>query len=173
MGNSPSRKTDDSNCNKSLILLDDSFINNFQNQNDFIFEKKPPNVILENTDTSIYNKVHSKIIEDTSNKNEHIGILNKGSNYEELRKQIINELIAESEKYINEHKQELNRFHKEQLANPFLSINLTKNQCFNDENKIYECIKDMNKSTTNFVNYYNRCNQYLRNYENCVQKMKI
>lgn len=172
MGNNVSKKEDVNNSNKSLILLDDSFINNFRSENDLLFEKKNPNVILENTNTPFYKHDTSKTEEDHVHKNQLLALADRGSDYEDIKRKIVNELIIESEKYINEQKQELTKLQKASLADPFSHVSLEKHQCSKDEMKILDCMKDMNRSTTSFVNYYNKCNQYLQAYEKCVHEGK-
>lgn len=88
--------------------------------------------------------------------------------YNKLRKKVIDDLIKENEMYINNQKETLYKF-----EDPNLKVTQTNNECFYDENKIYKCLKNMNQSTSNFVNLYSRCCRYLRNYESCVQKIKI
>ncbi|CDU18174.1 hypothetical protein YYC_04698 [Plasmodium yoelii 17X] len=152
MGNTNSQN--DHN-NKSLMLLNDNYPHIFPKIDETNYTK---NVI--DTQIVTYNDIEivkkANIIENTENE------------YNKLRKKIIDDLIKENEIYINSQKETLNKF-----KDPNLKITENNNECFYDEDKIYNCLKNMNQSTSNFVNLYSRCCRYLRNYESCVQKIQI
>ncbi|CXI45909.1 conserved Plasmodium protein, unknown function [Plasmodium berghei] len=152
MGNTNSQN--DHN-NKSLMLLNDNHSHIFPKACETNYTK---NVI--DTQIGTFNGIDNikkiNIIENTENE------------YNKLRKKVIDDLIKENEMYINNQKETLYKF-----EDPNLKVTQTNNECFYDENKIYKCLKNMNQSTSNFVNLYSRCCRYLRNYESCVQKIKI
>ncbi|VWU52287.1 conserved protein, unknown function [Hepatocystis sp. ex Piliocolobus tephrosceles] len=88
--------------------------------------------------------------------------------YSKIKSKVLDDLVKDSEIHLKNQKDDL--FVKNQTS---FDIFETNKECSEDENKIYNCLKTMNKSTTNFVNSYNRCFQYLRMYEICVQKVKV
>ncbi|KEG02031.1 conserved Plasmodium protein, unknown function [Plasmodium vinckei vinckei] len=141
--------------NKSLMLFNDDRPHKIPNPCDSNYTKN-------GVDTQVVT------LNDIGNVKEHTIIENAENEYNKLRKKVTEDLIKENEIYINSQKETLYKF-----KNPNLKITQTNNQCFYDENKIYNCLKNMNQSTSNFVNLYTRCCRYLRNYEGCVQKIKI
>ncbi|SCP04422.1 conserved Plasmodium protein, unknown function [Plasmodium ovale] len=152
MGNASSS---DESARRSLILLDDNFLHNFQKRDEYAEEEKIDHVTA----------VHSNV-EHNNSLGTPIG--NAESAYNTLRKKVIDDLIRESEIYINSQKDTLYN-----VKENTLKFSTTNNECFYDENKIYKCLKNMNESTSGFVNSYTRCCRYLRKYESCVQKIKI
>ncbi|SCM21785.1 conserved Plasmodium protein, unknown function [Plasmodium chabaudi chabaudi] len=152
MGNANSQNEHN---NKSLILLNDDCPPKFSKACESNYTK---NVV----DTQVVT------INDIGNIKENIIIENTENEYNTLRKKVIDDLIKENEIYINSQKEAIYKF-----KDPNLKITQTNNECFYDENKIFNCLKNMNQSTSNFVNLYTRCCRYLRNYESCVQKIKI
>ncbi|CAD2103570.1 conserved Plasmodium protein, unknown function [Plasmodium vinckei] len=141
--------------NKSLMLLNDD-------RSHKIPKACESNYIKNGVDTQVVT------LNDIGNIKKCNIIENAENEYNELRKKVIDDLIKENEIYINSQKETLYKF-----KDPNLKITQTNNGCFYDEHKIYKCLKNMNQSTSNFVNLYTRCCRYLRNYESCVQKIKI
>ncbi|ETW42332.1 hypothetical protein PFNF135_03342 [Plasmodium falciparum NF135/5.C10] len=94
-------------------------------------------------------------------------LLFKNEHYE-LNESLINDLIKENELYIKNYKDELININQDSIKIP-----QTKNECLYSENNIYNCLKSMNESTFGFLNSYSRCYKYLREYESCVQRIKI
>ncbi|CAD2091239.1 conserved Plasmodium protein, unknown function [Plasmodium vinckei brucechwatti] len=141
--------------NKSLMLLNDDSPHK-------ILKACESNYIKNGLDTQVVT------LNDIGNTKKKDIIENTENEYNKLRKKVIDDLIKENEIYINSQKETLYKFKDSNLK-----IAQTNNECFYDENKIYNCLKNMNQSTSNFVNLYTRCCRYLRNYESCVQKIKI
>ncbi|CRG96146.1 conserved Plasmodium protein, unknown function [Plasmodium gallinaceum] len=164
MGNTTSK--DEENQKRNLILLDDNFLHNFQKKDNTIFEKKLNNI--EKDDNLHKNNIPTKINGSVKSTKSEDPLNYKGEEYDKLRKMVIDDLIIESEKYISMHKDKLNNINKDNLKIP-----QTNNECLYNENKIYDCLKNMNESTSDFINSYTRCYRYLRKYESCVQKIKI
>ncbi|KAI4838220.1 hypothetical protein MKS88_002693 [Plasmodium brasilianum] len=153
MGNVSTR---DENVKRSLILLDDKLVHNLEKKNN-------------NTNTEI----NAKELGEENALKEICSVAKPASpgenEYDALRKRILNDLIKEREIYMNSQKDILYNIKEHPNS---LKIPQTHNECFHDENKIYKCLKNMNDSTSTFVNSYARCCRYLREYESCVQKIK-
>ncbi|CAG9476649.1 unnamed protein product [Plasmodium vivax] len=92
--------------------------------------------------------------------------------YKELSSEILNDLIREREKYMYS---QIDPFYSADNGgdDEFRAIQMSNNKCIRDEQKIYKCLKDMNASTSGFVNSYSRCCRYLQRYENCVHKIRV
>ncbi|CRG99964.1 conserved Plasmodium protein, unknown function [Plasmodium relictum] len=164
MGNVTSK--DEENEKRSLILLDDNFLHNFQKRDNTVFEKKLKS--LEKDDNLYKNNELTEIDESVKSNKSEDSLKYNGKEYDKLKKMIIDDLILESEKYINTHKDKLNIVNKNNIRIP-----QTSSECLYNENKIYNCLKNMTESTSNFINSYTRCYRHLRKYESCVQKIKI
>ncbi|SBT34954.1 conserved Plasmodium protein, unknown function [Plasmodium ovale wallikeri] len=178
MGNASSS---DESARRNLILLDDNFLHNFQKRDEYAEEEKSDHVIAVDSNvepnstlvTPIGNAVCNNRVADNKKGQSHDILFFFDypfveSAYNTLRKKVIDDLIRESEIYINSQKDTLYN-----VKENTLKISPTNNECFYDENKIYKCLKNMNESTSGFVNSYTRCCRYLRKYESCVQKIKI
>ncbi|SOV80025.1 conserved Plasmodium protein, unknown function [Plasmodium reichenowi] len=136
----------------------------------------PENYIRYNLNEDNYkkceeNKVKKNIEKEKILKND-LSIKNNKSIHEnehyELNEALINDLIKENELYIKNYKDELININQDSIKIP-----QTKNECSHSENNIYNCLKSMNESTFGFLNSYSRCYKYLREYESCVQGIKI
>ncbi|SBS83373.1 conserved Plasmodium protein, unknown function [Plasmodium ovale curtisi] len=187
MGNASSS---DESARRSLILLDDNFLHNFQKRDEYAEEEKIDHVTAVHSNvehnnslgTPIGNAVrifsssqislHNRLADNKKGQSHDILFFFDypfvESAYNTLRKKVIDDLIRESEIYINSQKDTLYN-----VKENTLKFSTTNNECFYDENKIYKCLKNMNESTSGFVNSYTRCCRYLRKYESCVQKIKI
>lgn len=158
MGNTPSKDLE--NNRRNIILLDEGSINNFIKEDNHTCKHKTPE----------HKRCCKKFKEEkkqpyTNKSSENV---EQSKEYERIRKEIVNNLIKESEEYITEQKGNLNL---RNLNNKLITMNPVENKCAHDETKIYNCLKDMNDTTTTFVNTYHKCYQYLRKYEECVQKV--
>ncbi|CZT98754.1 hypothetical protein PFAG_03181 [Plasmodium falciparum Santa Lucia] len=142
---------------RGLILLPENYIR--YNLNEDNYKKCEENKVKKNIekDKSLKNDLSTK-----NNKSIH-----ENEHYE-LNESLINDLIKENELYIKNYKDELININQDSIKIP-----QTKNECLYSENNIYNCLKSMNESTFGFLNSYSRCYKYLREYESCVQRIKI
>ncbi|SOV23172.1 conserved Plasmodium protein, unknown function [Plasmodium sp. DRC-Itaito] len=155
MGNSFS--CHDEKKRRGLILLPENYVR--YNLNDDNYKKYEEKTLKKNIEKeNILNNDLSTKNNKTINEKEH----------NQLSEALINDLIKENELYIKKYKDDLINLNKESLMIPQI-----KNECLYDEDKIYNCLKNMNESTSGFLNSYSRCYGYLRKYESCVKKIKI
>ncbi|CAA9988114.1 conserved Plasmodium protein, unknown function [Plasmodium knowlesi strain H] len=156
MGNSSSSQNE--HRRRRLILLSDEHTQNCGEKND---AKIQGGINLEDT---VNNTQEQTIVQMAPTGGEQ--------QYKELRSEILNDLIKEREKYMHS---QIDQFYATDSGdyNEFISTQMSKNKCIPDEQRIYKCLKDMNASTSGFVNSYSRCCRYLQRYENCVHKISV
>ncbi|SPJ10845.1 conserved Plasmodium protein, unknown function [Plasmodium sp. DRC-Itaito] len=142
---------------RGLILLPENYIR--YNLNEDNYKKYEEKTVKKNIEKEkILNNDLSTKNNKTIHENEHY----------QLNEALVNDLIKENELYIKKNKDQLININEESIKIP-----QTKNECLYNENKIYNCLKSMNESTFRFLNSYSRCYKYLREYESCVQRIKI
>ncbi|GAW80866.1 hypothetical protein, conserved [Plasmodium gonderi] len=156
MGNSASSKNE--HVQKSLILLNDDLTYNLKKKN------QGTNVEASGKKEEMENNVKEQYIAQVS-------LEEKERQYKKIRSEIVKDLIKEREKYMNKQKDTFHITNGDDSDDHFRDSQMNNNKCINDEHKIFKCLKNMNESTTGFVNSYSRCCRYLRKYENCVHKV--
>ncbi|SOV77948.1 conserved Plasmodium protein, unknown function [Plasmodium sp. gorilla clade G3] len=142
---------------RGLILLPENYIR--YNLNEDNYKKYEDKTVKTNIEKE---KILNNDLSTKTNKSIH------ENEHDQLNETVINDIIKENELYIKKYKDELININEESL-----NIPQTKNECLYHENKIYNCLKNMNESTSGFLNSYSRCYRYLREYESCVQRIKI
>ncbi|KJP86421.1 hypothetical protein AK88_03974 [Plasmodium fragile] len=156
MGNSASSQNE--HTGRRLILLSDELTQNSEKKND---ANVKGGIKLEETGKTTRERTTAQM--------EPSG---REQQYKELRSEILNDLIKEREKYMYS---QIDPFYSAPNGkdDQFRETQMSNNKCIPDEQKIYKCLKDMNESTSGFVNSYTRCCRYLQRYENCVHKIRV
>ncbi|ANQ08076.1 Uncharacterized protein PCOAH_00024090 [Plasmodium coatneyi] len=156
MGNSASSQNE--HTGRRLILLSDELTQNCGKKND---AKVQGGINLEETATTAQEQISAQMAPP-----------GREQQYKELRSEILNDLIREREKYMHSQVDPF-YFANNGGGDEFMSTQMSNNKCIPDEQRIYKCLKDMNASTSGFVNSYSRCCRYLQRYENCVHKIRV
>ncbi|GAB66371.1 hypothetical protein PCYB_091570, partial [Plasmodium cynomolgi strain B] len=155
MGNSASSQNEQ--IGRRLILLSDELTQNCENKND---AKVQDGIKLEETGNTTLEQITAQTAPPGTEQQ-----------YKEIRSEILNDLIREREKYMYS---QIDPFYSSDNggSDEFRATQMSNSKCISDEQKIYKCLKDMNESTSGFVNSYSRCCRYLQRYENCVHKIR-
>ncbi|EUD65553.1 hypothetical protein C922_04059 [Plasmodium inui San Antonio 1] len=156
MGNSASSQNE--HTGRRLILLSDELTQKCEKKNDANVEA---DIKLQETRNTTREQITAEVAPP-----------GREQQYRELRSEILNDLIRERENYMYS---EIDPFYSEDNGgdNEIRASQMSSNKCISDERKIYKCLKDMNASTSGFVNSYSRCCRYLQRYENCVHKIRV